>query len=219
MKYKYIFFDFDGTLVNTINGTRDSALYALSKFGIDESNNKDLGNIFSGPPIKESFSKYNLTEEEIDLAAKYYREYQANNTIESNSLYEGIKELLVNLNKNGCKCYVVTAKLESTAHKILEYEGIDKYFEYIVGATEDGSRTKKNEILKYTINMIDNFSNKEAIMIGDRPSDIKAGIFNNLDTIGVAYGMDTIDNLNNSGCKYIASTPLDILNIIMNGED
>ena len=57
MKYKYIFFDFDGTLVNTINGTRDSALYALSKFGIDESNNKDLGNIFSGPPIKESFSK------------------------------------------------------------------------------------------------------------------------------------------------------------------
>ncbi len=82
MKYKYIFFDFDGTVVDTMNGTRDSALYALSKLGIDESNNPNLGRVFSGPPIKESFSRYNLTPEEIDKAALYYREYQANNTIE-----------------------------------------------------------------------------------------------------------------------------------------
>ena len=214
MKYKYIFFDFDGTVVNTINGTRDSALYALSKFGIDESNNINLCNIFSGPPIKESFSKYNLTSEEVDMAAKYYREYQANNTIESNSLYDGMKELLEELTSNGCKCYVVTAKLESTARKILEYEEIDKYFEYIVGATEDGSRTKKTEILKYTIDMIDNYNNNEAIMIGDRPSDIKAGISNNMDTIGVLYGMDNIDNLKEAGCKYTVNTPLEILDIV-----
>ena len=67
MKYKHIFFDFDGTVVDTVNGTRDSALYALSKFDIDESSNSNLGNIFSGPPIKESFSKYNLTKEQIDI--------------------------------------------------------------------------------------------------------------------------------------------------------
>lgn len=55
--YNYIFWDFDGTLVNTINGTRESAIYALSKFGIEE-NNQDFGKIFCGPPLKESFEEY-----------------------------------------------------------------------------------------------------------------------------------------------------------------
>ena len=42
-EYKYIFFDFDDTIVNTINGTRELALYALNYFGINESDNKNLG--------------------------------------------------------------------------------------------------------------------------------------------------------------------------------
>ena len=40
-QYNIIFFDFDGTIVNTINGTRESALYALKYFGIDESENNN----------------------------------------------------------------------------------------------------------------------------------------------------------------------------------
>ena len=223
MNYKYILFDFDGTVVDTIKGTRDSALYALSKFGIDERNNTVLGKIFSGPPIKESFSKYNLTPEEIDKAAMYYRNYQAENTIECNSTYDGMKELLVELNNKGKKCYVVTAKLESTAKKILKYLGLDEYFELVVGATTDGSRTKKNDILKFEkqvqkleikdlIGQIDNFNSSEAVIIGDRPSDIKAGINNNIDSIGVLYGMDTIENLQDA--KYLVNTPFEIMDII-----
>lgn len=213
MNYKYIFFDFDGTVVDTINGTRDSVLYALNKLGIKD-NNPNLGRIFSGPPIKESFSKYALTQEEIDEAAMYYRKYQAENTIECNTVYDGIKELLETLKQKGKQCYIVTAKLESTAKKILEYEKLDKYFDMIVGATQDGTRTKKKDILKYTIELINDFDSKEAIMIGDRPSDIKAGIDNGIDTIGVLYGMDTIENLKKAGAKYIVKNPLEILDII-----
>ncbi len=127
-----------------------------------------------------------------------------------------MKELLETLNKNGKKCYIVTAKLETTARKILEFEGLDKYFEMIVGATEDGTRTKKTEIIKYTINMIENYNSDEAIMIGDRPSDIKAGAANNMDTIGVLYGMDTIENLTEAGAKYTVNSPLEILKIVNN---
>ena len=214
MEYEYIFFDFDGTVVNTLNGTRDSAVYALSKFGIDESNNPNIGIIFCGPPIKESFRKYNLSEEDVEKAAKYYREYQANNTIECNTIYEGMEELLKKLTLSGKKCYIVTAKLESTARKILEYFKLDKYFTYIIGATEDATRTKKVEILKYTIDLIEGYNCEKAIMIGDRPSDIKAGISNGMDTIGVLYGMDSIDNLKIAGAKYLVKRPLDILNIV-----
>ena len=51
-------------------------------------------------------------------------------------------------------------------------------------------------------------------MIGDRPSDIKAGILNNMDTIGVLYGMDTKENLSDAGATYLINTPKEIIEIV-----
>lgn len=215
-EYKYIFFDFDGTIVNTINGTRESALYALNYFGINENDNKELGRIFCGPPLKESFSKYNLTDNQVEKAIILYRDFQANNTIECNEIYDGIREMLHRLKEKGKKCYIVTAKLEETAKKILQFLEIFDYFDLIVGATSDGSRNKKVEIMKYAIENVKNYSSKNAIMIGDRPSDIKAGISNNMDTIGVLYVMDTKENLSNAGATYLVNTPKEIIEIVNN---
>ena len=190
-EYKFVFFDFDGTLVNTINGTRESALYALKHFNILVSDAENIGNIFCGPPLRESFEKYNVNDEDIEEAIKLYRKYQNENTIECNELYNGIEEMLGTLKKEGKKLIIVTAKLEQTAIKILKYLDIFKYFDMIVGATTDSSRITKKEIMKYAINNIENIDLKKSIMIGDRTSDIKAGIENDMDTIGVLYGMDT----------------------------
>lgn len=212
--YQFIFFDFDGTLVNTINGTRESAIYALKHFNISVSDAEDVGNIFCGPPLKESFKKYNVNDEDIEEAIKLYREYQSKNTIKCNELYNGIEEMLRTLKKKGKKLIIVTAKLEQTAIKILKYLDIFKYFDIVVGATEDSSRITKKEVIKYAINNIENIDLTKSIMIGDRTSDIKAGIENNMDTIGVLYGMDTKELLENAGATFLANSPIEILDII-----
>ncbi len=211
-EYKFVFFDFDGTLVNTINGTRESALYALKHFNILVSDAENIGNIFCGPPLRESFEKYNVNDEDIEEAIKLYRKYQNENTIECNELYNGIEEMLGTLKKEGKKLIIVTAKLEQTAIKILKYLDIFKYFDMIVGATTDSSRITKKEIMKYAINNIENIDLKKSIMIGDRTSDIKAGIENDMDTIGVLYGMDTKEL--NVGAMFLVNSPVEILNII-----
>ena len=109
-QYNIIFFDFDGTIVNTINGTRESALYALKYFGIDESENNNLGKIFCGPPLRKTFSKYNLNDEQIEKAIQLYRKYQSENTIECNQIYDGITEMLSTLKANGKKMYIISSK-------------------------------------------------------------------------------------------------------------
>ncbi len=108
----------------------------------------------------------------------------------------------------------MTAKLEQTAIKILKYLDILKYFDIVVGATSDNSRVTKKEVMKYAINNIENVDLKKSIMIGDRASDIKAGIANNMDTIGVLYGMDTRELLENAGGTYFVNRPIDILDVI-----
>lgn len=215
-QYNIIFFDFDGTIVNTINGTRESALYALKYFGIDESKNNNLGKIFCGPPLRETFSKYNLNDEQIEKAIQLYRKYQSENTIECNEIYDGITEMLSTLKANGKKMYIVTAKLEDTAKKILKYFKLDTYFDEIIGATSNGSRVTKKEIMKYAMDSIENFNVYNAIMIGDRVSDIKAGISNNMDTIGVLYGIDNKQKLEEAQATFLVNTPYEILDVIGN---
>lgn len=211
--YNYIFWDFDGTLVNTINGTRESAIYALSKFGIEE-NNQDLGKIFCGPPLKESFKKFGICDEQINKAISFYRKYQSENTIEMNEVYSGIDEVLKELKEKGKVLVIVTAKYQETTIKILKHLKIYEYFDFVYGVTEESKRTTKKEILSYALNNMKNIENKECIMIGDRSSNIIAGKVNNIDTIGVLYGMDSKEILKEAGATFLVNKPLEIVDII-----
>lgn len=68
--------------------------------------------------------------------------------------------------------------------------------------------------MKHAINNIENIDLTKSIMIGDRTFDIKAGIENDMDTIGVLYGMDTKELLENVGAMFLVNSPIEILNII-----
>lgn len=178
MEYKYIFFDFDGTLVNTVEGTAASAKYALEQFSINTDNIENLGKIFCGPPLRESFSKFELSEDDIKSAITVYKKYQAENTIELSKIYDGIKELLENLKNLGKSLNVVTLKSKETTINILKYLDIYKYFDNVIGMCDEFPNQNKKEMLKYVTDRIDS---DKAIMIGDRKSDIEAGNYCKID--------------------------------------
>ena len=212
MDYKYIFFDFDGTLVNTIDGTEASAKYALDQFSINTDNIKDLGRIFCGPPLKESFSKFNLSEADIELAIKFYKKYKAENTIELSKIYEGIKELLSNLKKIGKSLKVVTIKSRDVAIQILKFLDIYQFFDEVIGTCDEFPNQNKKEMLKFVTEKVD--LNK-AIMIGDRKSDIDAGNYCKIDTIAVLYGMDSKERLSNANPTFYAKNAKEIYDILL----
>lgn len=211
MEYKYIFFDFDGTLVNTVEGTAASAKYALDQFSINTDNIEDLGKIFCGPPLKESFSKFDLSEEDIKSAITIYKKYQAENTIELSKIYEGIKELLENLRNLGKSLNVVTLKSKEITINILKYLDIYKYFDNIIGMCDEFPNQNKKEMLKYVTDKIDS---DKAIMIGDRKSDIEAGNYCKIDTLAVLYGMDSYDTLSTANPTFFADNSNEIFEII-----
>lgn len=211
MDYEYIFFDFDGTLVNTVKGTAESAQYALNQLSINTNNIENLGKIFCGPPLKESFSKFLTDENDIESAIELYKKYQSENTIELSEMYDGIKEMLERLKNKGKSLNVVTLKSRDTTIKILEFLQIYQYFDNIIGMCNEFPNQNKKEMLKYAIKTID--LNK-AIMIGDRKSDIEAGNYCEINTIAVLYGMDSFETLSTVNPTFFAKAPKEIYEII-----
>jgi len=56
MKYKYIFFDLDGTIIDSSEGVLSSIKIVLKKYNLDRFSTKILKKTLIGPPLYEGLS-------------------------------------------------------------------------------------------------------------------------------------------------------------------
>ena len=212
--YKYIFFDLDGTLTDPEIGITKSVVYALKKIGILVEDPTTL-RPFIGPPLRDSFQKfYGLTKEQCEQAITFYRERFSTTGLYENQIYPNIPELLDKLKESGKIIVLATSKPKDFALKILEHFKLIQYFDFIAGATLDGSLGEKDEIITYALNLCGNPELSQVIMIGDRCYDILGAKKNGIDSIGVLYGFGSIQELTESGATYLAKDVLDIFTLI-----
>ncbi len=212
--YDVILFDLDGTLTDSGPGITNSAAYALKKYGIEVADRTELYK-FIGPPLKESFEKYyGFSAEEAGKAVEYYREYYTDKGMFENSVYEGIEALLRDIRKSGKMAVVATSKPELFAKRILEYFDLAKYFNDIVGATMDETRTKKDEVISCILHGRDIPDQARVLMVGDREYDILGAKKTGIDSLGVLFGFGSYEELKKAGATYIAETVKDIYPVI-----
>jgi phosphoglycolate phosphatase len=213
--YSTVFFDLDGTLVDSGEGVRNSVEYALKKFGI-EVENKDSLSCFIGPPLTVSFKTfYGFDDENADRGVAYYREYYKDKGIFEGYVYDGIEETLKRLKDAGKRVMVATSKPEEYAKRVLEKFGIAKYFDFIAGATMDEkTRANKIEIMQYAFDSC-GASPSDTIMVGDRLFDIEGAKHFGMECIAVLYGYGSMEEFERYGAEYIVETAEDVANLIL----
>ena len=212
-EYRNILFDLDGTLIDSKEGIINAIKYALQYLDFEIPPTEELDK-FIGPPIREPFEKYyNLDKADTEIAVEKFREFYKVTGVKQTSLYPGIIEMLKTLKNNGKKVLLVTSKTEFFARQILDNLGIFKYFDFVTGATFDGSRAKKGDLLKYTISKT-GISAHESIMVGDKKHDIIGAKEVGMDSIGVLYGYGSLEELKDANAGFIASNVMDILEAI-----
>ncbi len=203
MRYSHILFDLDGTITEPFEGITKALQYSLSKFGIEIFDRNEL-RICIGPPLYDSFRDfYGLSKEDADRAVKYYREYYDPIGVYDCGVYDGIEEMLKKLSESPCKVIVATSKPEKMARVVLEYFGLDKYFDHICGASLDESRSKKADVISYALETAGVSDKRSCIMIGDRKFDIEGASENGLDAIGVTFGYGNRTELKKAGALLI----------------
>ena len=212
--YKYVLFDLDGTLTNPEIGITSSVMYALEKFGIKVENRKEL-HPFIGPPLMYSFQTfYGLSKEDSELAVKYYRERFSAKGLYENEVYAGVETVLQELKKSGRTLIIATSKPEEFTLKILKHFELYQYFDFVAGATMDGSRGEKADVIRYALEISGIEDKSQAIMIGDRHYDILGAKEHGLDSMGVLFGFGDYEELTKAGADYIVENVEDILKYV-----
>lgn len=210
MKYKSLFFDLDGTLTDSSEGITKCAQLALRHFGIPAEDRSAL-RVFIGPPLRESFPKFGVPEDQVEEAVEVFRSrYNTVGKFE-NVPYEGIRQLLATLKGEGYRLFVATSKPEVTAKEILHKFDLDRYFEIICGATMDGQRDSKESVIRY---LLTKTQGEDALMIGDTAYDVNGANVFQIPTLGVSWGFGSHEEMLAAGAVGIVDTPEQLYHVI-----
>lgn len=206
MKYRNLLFDLDGTLTDSSEGIIKCAIYTFEKMGIEVPDIEEL-KTFIGPPLGDSFVNHGVAEEDRSRSVDIFRERYIPIGKFENKPYPGMIDLLDRLKKEGFKLYVATSKPEKTAKEVLAHFDMDKYFNEIAGATMDGSRERKEEVIQYLLNKVDNVENDgDTVMIGDTAFDVRGAAELGIPCIGVTWGFGDLNEMREAGAIGIVET-------------
>lgn len=209
-KYKVVAFDLDGTLTNPERGQLTGFEYTFKKHGIAYPSREWLKR-YIGPPIHDFWqADFGLSLEKVIEMIETYREYYNVYGFRENDLYDGIHEMLSELTSRGYTLVVATGKPEKIAKKILALFDLSKYFDFIGGASEDDSRHRKADVLKYTLDAV-GASPESAVLVGDRKFDAEGALALGACSIGATWGHGTVEELEAAGFTALATSPNEVV--------
>jgi phosphoglycolate phosphatase-like HAD superfamily hydrolase len=82
---------------------------------------------------------------------------------------------------------VATSKAEPIAQRILEHFGIADVFEVVAGASLDGSRAAKSEVVAHALAQLEPLPER-VVMVGDRAHDVEGAAEHGIATVVVGWG-------------------------------
>ena len=211
MSKKAILFDLDGTLTDSGEGIINSATLALNHFGIPVPDRQAM-RVFVGPPLRDTFLKFGIREEDIEEAIQVFRSRYTTIGKFENFPYPGIPELLRSLKEAGHSLYVATSKPEVMAVEIMEKFELSAYFDLICGALLDQSRDSKAVVIAYLLEQIGGV--EQAVMVGDTAFDVIGAAAHGIPTIGVSWGYGKVEDMEKAGAAAIANSPRELFELL-----
>ena len=186
-----VFFDLDGTLINSSKDIAISANYALEKLGFqklpEEEIVKHIG--YGGENLLKNILPVN-DEGVLKKAVEIFREYYFSNPAVYTKPYELIPEILETLKKQGKKIAVITNKYYDISKEILEKLDIFQHIDLLLGG--DSVKNKKPDP-EPVIKAIEYLNVNKPVIVGDSETDVISGKEAGIKTVLVEYGFGKVD--------------------------
>lgn len=200
-----LFFDLDGTLIDSAVGITRCVAYSLERMGHPGLPDAVLRN-WIGPALRVSYAALFDSVADIERAVELYRERFEAEGWREHAIYDGIGDAVEAVHAAGYRLAVVTAKNEPHARRIVGTLPFGHRFEDIIGATPDGRISHKPELIAEALTRLGLRSDR-CIMIGDRHLDIEGALHHGMRGIGVLWGFGSEHELREAGAYALVRTP------------
>lgn len=160
---------------------------------------------FIGPPLHETFVML-VGEERAAACVAGYRALYAERAAAETPVFDGVPELLRAL--AGRPLAVATSKPQAIAEPLLAALGLRDHFAAVCGPPLEEDRPKR-EVVAAALAAL---GTAEATMVGDTAYDVEAARANDLQVVGVLWGIGTAGELR--GADALAATPADLLDLL-----
>jgi phosphoglycolate phosphatase len=195
-----VVFDIDGTLLDSASGIVAGFQHALRSVGFEPPDQQVLRSDL-GPPVGQVFTALGLPTADLATAVLAYRTFYLERGLQQSAPYAGVLELLDTLRTSGVTLATATAKRTEVARAIVAHHGLDSYFAVVNGT--DDQRHTKTATLAHTLELLGNPPRESVVMVGDRHSDVTAGVDCGVLAVGVTWGYGSRAELEATGARLI----------------
>ncbi|UJP09590.1 HAD hydrolase-like protein [Microbacterium sp. KUDC0406] len=189
-----VLLDLDGTITDSAAAITTAAAATLRRAGYPALLASALLR-FAGPPIREGFSTIvGAPGDHLDdLVREFRRQYRPR--MHDVTVYDGMRDLLADLNSAGIPLALATSKVRTLAVQILQRLGLDQHFVVICGARDDETGGTKAEVVRDALRALaDAGCDLTApVLVGDRRHDIEGAQANDIAAILVRWGFGDDD--------------------------
>ena len=209
-----IIFDLDGTLLNTLEGLKNSTNFALKKFNSPEITLEQTRS-FVGNGVRKLIERAIPNGEknpDFEKCLNTFKEHYSKTMYQKTVAYDGIEDMLTELKRKGIKTGVVSNKFDTAVKELCK-----NYFDglIIVAIGESPNVRKKpapDSVLKAM--KILGAKPENTLYVGDSDVDIQTAKNSNLKSVGVTWGFRDRELLEKEGADFIINTPCELLELI-----
>jgi len=205
-----LIFDLDGTLTDSKPGILGCLQKVLDDRGMGDQGPLDR---FIGPPVEEWVTDLlpNGNAEDQAALARDYRACYDREGWCNNSVFPGVREMLVELRAQGFPLYVCTSKQQHFAVRILDAFELSALFTAIYGDKAEYASHSKVDLLANILRE-HSLGHDTAWMIGDRSFDIDAAHANQLRCLAAGWGYGSPEEC--AQADVVAPTPADVAALV-----
>ena len=212
-KFDLIIFDWDGTLINSIDWITNCLQQAAAQCdcAIPESQAaKDVIGLSIKKAMQALFPETDEQTQE-QLVACYSQQYFSKQ-ISKDDLFPGVYEMLVQLNESGYQLAVATGKNRAGLRQALQATETEDLFRITRCADETASKPDPrmlHEIIQHT-----NAAKERTLMVGDSIHDLQMALNAHISAIAVSCGAHSEEFLQQYNPLLCLQQPTELLNII-----
>ncbi len=216
MRYDAIFFDLDGTVIDSLQDIADAVNHTMRRFGLKEWPAEALKPHLGwgvGTLMKRILPE--ASDERREEILSFYKPYYALHAGDRSRPFEGIVPMLERLRADGLTLAILSNKPDAAVQPLARtwFPGL---MDWVAGETEGVRRKPEPDMLQRAADAL-GVELARCLYVGDSEVDIDTARNARIDCVCVSWGFRSRDQLREAGARVIIDDPRELVEIVERG--